>query len=55
LAVWGGVALIGFVLIGGLLGSALSSESDVTNNPESKRAQDLIDVRLPQRDALDRL
>ena len=53
MAVWGGVALIGFVLIGGLLGSALSSESDVTNNPESKRAQDLIDVRLPQRDALD--
>jgi putative drug exporter of the RND superfamily len=53
LAVWGGVALVGFVLIGGLLGSALSSESDVTNNPESKQAQDLIDARLPERDALD--
>jgi putative drug exporter of the RND superfamily len=53
LAVWGVVALLGFVLIGGLLGSALSSESDVTNNPESKQAQDLIDTRLPERDALD--
>src|SRR5215211_2120260 len=31
LAMWGGVALIGFVLIGGLLGSALSSEGDVTS------------------------
>jgi RND superfamily putative drug exporter len=53
LAVWGVVALLGFVLIGGLLGSALSSESDVTNNPESKQAQNLIDARLPERDALD--
>ena len=55
LAVWGVVALVGFVLIGGLLGSALSSESDVTSNPESKQAQDLIDERFPGRDALDEL
>jgi putative drug exporter of the RND superfamily len=55
LAVWGAVALVGFVLIGGLLGSALSSEGDVTNNPESKRAEELIDARLPERDALDEL
>ena len=55
LAVWGVVALIGFVLIGGLLGSALSSEADVTSNPESKQAQDLIDERFPDRDALDEL
>jgi putative drug exporter of the RND superfamily len=55
LAVWGVVALVGFVLIGGLLGSALSSESDVTSNPESKQARDLIDARLPERDALDEL
>jgi RND superfamily putative drug exporter len=53
LAVWGAVALVGFVLIGGLLGSALSSEGDVTSNPESKRAEELIDARLPERDALD--
>src|SRR5215218_7095391 len=55
LAVWGVVALVGFVLIGGLLGSALSSEADVTSNPESKQAQDLIDERFPDRDALDEL
>ena len=52
---WGGVALIGFVLIGGLLGSALSSEGDVTSNPESKRAEDLVDEQFPERDALDEL
>jgi len=55
LVVWGVVALVGFLLIGGLLGSALSSESDVTSNPESKQARDLIDARLPERDALDEL
>jgi uncharacterized membrane protein YdfJ with MMPL/SSD domain len=55
LAVWGVVALVGFLLIGGLLGSALSSEGDVTSNPESKRAEELIDARLPGRDALDEL
>jgi uncharacterized membrane protein YdfJ with MMPL/SSD domain len=55
LAVWGVVALVGFVLIGGLLGSALSSEADVTSNPESKQAQDLIDERFPERDALDEI
>jgi putative drug exporter of the RND superfamily len=53
LAVWGVLVLAGFGLIGGLLGSALSSEGDVTSNPESKRAQELIDQRLPQRDAVD--
>jgi uncharacterized membrane protein YdfJ with MMPL/SSD domain len=55
LAVWGAVVLVGFVLISGLLGSALSSEGDVTSNPESKQAQDLIDERFPRRDALDEL
>jgi uncharacterized membrane protein YdfJ with MMPL/SSD domain len=55
LAVWGVVVLVGFVLISGLLGSALSSEADVTSNPESKQAQDLIDTRFPERDALDEL
>ena len=49
------IVLIGFVLISGLLGSALSSEADVTSNPESKQAEDLIDERFPERDALDEL
>ena len=53
LALWGVVALISFVLIGGLLGSALSNQGDVTSNPESKRAQDLIDERFPERDPVD--
>jgi putative drug exporter of the RND superfamily len=55
LAVWGVVVLVGFGLISGLLESALSSEADVTSNPESKQAQDLIDARFPERDALDEL
>src|SRR5215218_7698843 len=53
LAAWAVVALVGFALISGLLGSALSSEGDVTNNPESKQAEDLIDERFPEREALD--
>jgi putative drug exporter of the RND superfamily len=53
LAVWAVVALAGFALISGLLGTALSSEGDVTSNPESKQAEDLIDGRFPERDALD--
>jgi putative drug exporter of the RND superfamily len=55
LAVWGVVVLVGFGLISGLLESALSSEADVTSNPESKQAQDLIDERFPDRNALDEL
>src|SRR5919108_4222162 len=53
LAVWAVVALGGFALISGLLGTALSSEGDVTSNPESKQAESLIDERFPERDALD--
>jgi putative drug exporter of the RND superfamily len=53
LVVWGVVALVGFVLISGLLGSALSSEGDVTSNPESKQAEELIDERFPERDPVD--
>jgi putative drug exporter of the RND superfamily len=53
LAVWAVVALVGFALISGLLGSALSSEGDVTSNPESKQAEELIDERFPKRDPVD--
>jgi putative drug exporter of the RND superfamily len=55
LAVWGLVVLVAFGLISGLLESALSSESDITSNPESKQARDLIDERFPERNALDEL
>src|SRR5918999_2093163 len=53
LAVWAVVAFVGFALLSGLLGSALSSEGDVTSNPESKQAEELIDERFPEREALD--
>jgi putative drug exporter of the RND superfamily len=55
LLIWGGLVLVGFLLIGGFLGSALSSEGDVTSNPESKRAEELIDERFPERDPFDEL
>jgi putative drug exporter of the RND superfamily len=55
LAFWGLLAVIGIALTSGLLGSALTSDSGVTSKPESLRAQDLIDERLPGSDALDEL
>src|ERR687886_2093787 len=55
LAVWALLAVIGIALTSGLLGSALTSDSGVTSKPESVRAQDLIDERLPGSDALDEL
>src|SRR5918994_2952006 len=55
LAVWGAVALVGFVLIGAFLGSALSSEGDVTSNPDSKQAEELVDERFPEREPVDEI
>src|SRR4051794_13629868 len=55
LAIWGLMALIGIGLTSGLLSSALTTDSGVTSKPESQRAQDLIDERLPGSDALDEL
>src|SRR5687767_7661547 len=53
LAAWGVVVLVSMVLIGGLLPTAVTSDSELTNNPESSRAQDLIDARLPEQSAVD--
>src|SRR5215218_6365571 len=53
LAVWAVVALVGFVLISALPGSALSRKGDVTSSPESKQAEELIDERFPERDPVD--
>jgi RND superfamily putative drug exporter len=53
LAAWGVVVLASMVLIGGLLPTAVTSDSELTNNPESSRAQDLIDARLPEQNAVD--
>jgi putative drug exporter of the RND superfamily len=55
LAVWALLAIVGMAATSGLLASALTSDSGVTSNPESLRAQDLIDERLPGSDALDEL
>ncbi len=53
LAVWGAVVVVSLGLTGTLLGSGLTSESSLTNHPESDQAQKLIDARLPQGNAID--
>ena len=49
---WTGLLVIGIVLTATLLSSALTTDADVTTNPESKQARTLIEQRLrgPQRD-----
>jgi RND superfamily putative drug exporter len=53
LAIWGVVVVVSLGLVGTLLGSGLTSDSGLTNHPESATAQDLIDARLPDRSAVD--
>ena len=53
LAVWGAVVVVSLGLVGALLGSGLTSDSSLTNHPESTTAQDLIDARLPGQNAID--
>ena len=53
LAGWGVIVLVSLALIGTLLGSALTSDSSLTNHPESVAAQELIDARLPNQEAVD--
>jgi RND superfamily putative drug exporter len=53
LALWGVIVLVSLGLIGTLLGPALTSDSSLTNNPESVAAQELIDARLPNREPVD--
>ena len=47
LAAWLGAMLVSFVVIALLLGDALTSEGDVTSNPESKQAEALIHESFP--------
>ena len=47
LAAWLAAVLISFVVIALLLGDALTSEGDVTSNPESKQAEELIRESFP--------
>jgi putative drug exporter of the RND superfamily len=51
--IWGLLALFGVAATGLLLGSALTDDSEVTNNPESHQAKELIDSRLPGRTKVD--
>jgi RND superfamily putative drug exporter len=44
---WLGVMLVSFVVIALLLGSALTSDGDVTSNPDSKQAEALIQESFP--------
>jgi hypothetical protein len=53
LAVWGAVVVVSLGLVGTLLGSGLTSDSSLTNHPESAAAKDLIDARLPRQNAVD--
>jgi putative drug exporter of the RND superfamily len=53
LSLWGALVVLGMLLTGALLSSALSSEGDVTTTPDSKQAETLIDARLPDPDAVD--
>jgi uncharacterized membrane protein YdfJ with MMPL/SSD domain len=53
LAVWGVLVLVSLGLVGTLLGSGLTSNSSLTNHPESQAAQDLIDARIPNRNPVD--
>jgi RND superfamily putative drug exporter len=53
LAVWGAIVVLSLGLIGTLLGSALTSDSSLTNHPESVAAQELIDARLPDQNSVD--
>ena len=45
--VWGAAVLVSFVVIALLLGNALTSDGDVTSNPDSKQAAALIRESFP--------
>ena len=53
LAMWAGIVVVSLGLIGTLLGTSLTSDSSLTNHPESTKAQELIDARLPPQNAID--
>jgi putative drug exporter of the RND superfamily len=53
LGVWALVLAASVLAIGGLLGSALSSDATITSNPDSVRASDLLSRNLPAGDHVD--
>src|SRR5580765_2643823 len=54
-AAWIGAIVVACVLVRALLGGNLTGEGKVTNNPESLRANHLLDVRFPQEKDFDEL
>ena len=46
LALWGGAVLVGLLLVGGLLGSATTTELTLTTEVEAEKASNLLDARL---------
>ncbi|MCZ7590305.1 MAG: hypothetical protein M5U27_15895 [Gaiella sp.] len=50
LALWGAAVLLSLGAVGGLLGSSLTTEAEMTNDPESYRAYDLLEQHLPPSD-----
>ncbi|HET9938988.1 MAG TPA: hypothetical protein VFQ28_09355, partial [Gaiella sp.] len=47
LAAWGVILVLSVAAIGGLLGSTLTTDAEMTNDPESYRAYDLIGEHFP--------
>jgi uncharacterized membrane protein YdfJ with MMPL/SSD domain len=47
IAVWVGLVVVGVVAIGALLGGALTTEGNPTNNPQSQRAKDTLAAAFP--------
>jgi uncharacterized membrane protein YdfJ with MMPL/SSD domain len=47
IAAWAGLVVVGVVAIGALLGGALTTEGNPTNNPQSQRAEDALDRAFP--------
>jgi uncharacterized membrane protein YdfJ with MMPL/SSD domain len=55
IAAWLGAIVVAVVLVGALLGDNLTSEGEVTNDPESLRGEDLLLERFPQQESFDEL
>ena len=53
LAAWVVAVVVGMVLTGALLGSAVTFDPEQAGNPESKQAQQLIERHFPARDVVD--
>src|SRR5215468_4956007 len=47
IGIWLAAIVIAFVVIGALLGSALTTEGKPTNNPQSQRAKDIREAAFP--------